>query len=79
MAFWTPKMGDNAPQNPVVPAAYPRTSLTLDGRKIGIRGAKGELAHRPYLWIPANKAILGNVAVCRCVWQCSPLDGRRTI
>lgn len=63
MTFWTPKMGDNAPQNPVVPAAYTRSSLTLDGRKIEIRGAKGELAHRPYLWIPANKAILGNVAV----------------
>lgn len=63
MEFWAPKMGDNAPQNPVVPAAYTRSSLTLDGRKIEIRGAKGELAHRPYLWIPANKAILGNVAV----------------
>jgi glyoxylase-like metal-dependent hydrolase (beta-lactamase superfamily II) len=37
--------------------------LTVDGHAIEIRGTKGVLAHRPYLWIPSNKAILGNVAV----------------
>ncbi|WP_445399593.1 MBL fold metallo-hydrolase [Zobellella sp. An-6] len=63
LAFWAPKMGDNAPVKPVLPTAYNGNSLSIDGQSIEIRGTDGTLSHRPYLWIPANKAILGNVAV----------------
>jgi glyoxylase-like metal-dependent hydrolase (beta-lactamase superfamily II) len=63
LAFWGPKMGGNAPQHPVLPAAYQATSLSLDGQTIEIRGTEGLLAHRPYLWIPSIKAIVGNIAV----------------
>jgi len=63
VAFWSPKMGDNAPVNPIVPAVYNQSTLTVDGHVIEIRGTEGVLAHRPYLWIPENQAILGNVAV----------------
>ena len=63
LAFWGPQMGANAPLNPIVPAAYTKSTLMLDGQTIEIRGTEGILAHRPYLWIPSNKAILGNVAI----------------
>ncbi|MBG0755538.1 MBL fold metallo-hydrolase [Vibrio cidicii] len=63
LAFWGPKMGANAPVNPLLPTAYQGKTLSLDGEMIEIRDSEGELAHRPYLWIPANRAILGNVAV----------------
>ena len=63
LAFWGPQMGANAPVAPIVPTAYTQSTLTVDGQTIEIRGTEGVLAHRPYLWIPANKAILGNVAV----------------
>jgi glyoxylase-like metal-dependent hydrolase (beta-lactamase superfamily II) len=63
LAFWGPKMGVNAPVNPIVPTAYTKSTLTVDGHTIEIRGTEGAFAHRPYLWIPENKAILGNVAV----------------
>ncbi len=63
LAFWGPKMGANAPVAPIVPTAYTQPTLTVDGQTIEIRGTEGVLAHRPYLWIPANKTILGNVAV----------------
>ncbi|MBN0988913.1 MBL fold metallo-hydrolase [Amphritea pacifica] len=63
VAFWGPKMGNNAPLNPIVPAVYNQSTLTVDGHVIEIRGTEGVLAHRPYLWIPENKAILGNVAI----------------
>ncbi|EJL6400873.1 MBL fold metallo-hydrolase [Vibrio navarrensis] len=63
LAFWGPKMGANAPVNPLLPTAYQGKTLSLDGETIEIRDSEGELAHRPYLWIPANRAILGNVAV----------------
>lgn len=63
LAFWGPKMGDNAPVNPIIPIAYNKSTLMVDGHTIDIRGTEGAFAHRPYLWIPENKAILGNVAV----------------
>lgn len=63
LAFWGPKMGSNAPVEPYLPQAIENNVLTVDGHKIEIRGTQGELAHRPYLWIPSSKAVLGNVAV----------------
>lgn len=63
LAIWGPKLGANAPITPVIPEAYTKGSLTVDGHKVEIRGTTGILAHRPYLWIPKNKAILGNIGV----------------
>ena len=63
LAFWGPKMGANAPQRPIVPDELKGTTLTVDGETIEVRGTSGELAHRPYMWIPSIKAIVGNIAV----------------
>jgi len=61
--YWTPKMGSNAPKNPVLPKAYDKTSFMVDGYEVEIKGNTGELAHRPYIWIPSINAVIGNVAV----------------
>lgn len=63
LAFWGPKMGANAPRQPVLPRALEGNTLTLEGQVIEIRGTEGLLAHRPYAWIPALRAIVGNLAV----------------
>jgi glyoxylase-like metal-dependent hydrolase (beta-lactamase superfamily II) len=63
LAFWGPKMGANAPKEPIVPEAMGGTTLTIDGETVEIRGTTGELAARPYVWIPSIKAIVGNIAV----------------
>ena len=63
VAFWGPKMGLNAPRNPVTPQALPSNTITLEGQTIEIRGTTGLLAHRPYAWIPSIKTIVGNIAV----------------
>lgn len=63
IAFWGPKMGNNAPVAPVLPEAYTQTSFAIEGHKVEIKGTKGLLAHRPYLWIPSEKAILGSIGV----------------
>jgi len=63
VAFWGPKMGANAPQQPIVPDELKGSTLTIDGETIELRGTTGELAHRPYTWIPSIKAIVGNIAV----------------
>lgn len=63
VAFWGPKMGLNAPRNPVTPQALPSNTIALEGQTIEIRGTTGLLAHRPYAWIPSIKTIVGNIAV----------------
>ena len=63
LAFWAPKMGVNAPQKPIVPELLQWTTLSVDGQTIEVRGTRGELAHRPYLWIPSIKTIAGNIAI----------------
>ena len=63
LAFWGPKMGANAPRTPVVPDLLPGTTLSVDGETIEVRGTTGELAHRPYVWIPSIKTIAGNIAI----------------
>lgn len=63
VAFWGPKMGANAPQHPVLPEVLQGDSIDIDGELIQVRGTTGELAHRPYAWIPSIKAIVGNIAI----------------
>lgn len=63
VAFWGPKMGANAPRQPLVPEALTGTTLTVDGEAIELRGTTGMLAHRPWMWIPSSRAIVGNIAV----------------
>lgn len=63
LAFWGEKMGNNAPKEPIIPEILASEQLNIEGEIIEIRGAKGILANRPYLWIPSLKTITGNVSV----------------
>lgn len=63
LGFWGPKMGANAPRQPIVPDELKGPRLTVDGEVIELRGTTGALAHRPYVWIPSLQAIVGNIAV----------------
>ncbi|MBO9680842.1 MAG: MBL fold metallo-hydrolase [Acidovorax sp.] len=63
IAFWGPKMGANAPTQPVLPEALAGNTVTVDGQAIEVRGTTGPLAHRPYVWVPSLHAIVGNVAL----------------
>jgi hypothetical protein len=64
MAFWGPKMGDNAPSTPLaLPHALKGSRLMLEGQSLEVRGSTGVLAHRGYVWIPSIRAIVGNVGV----------------
>jgi glyoxylase-like metal-dependent hydrolase (beta-lactamase superfamily II) len=63
LAFWGPKMGTNGPKKPLLPESIKQNELMVDGYKIEIKGTTGVLAHRPYVWIPSQKALVGNIAV----------------
>lgn len=63
LATWSPKMGENAPRHPILPTVLSGTTLTLEGETIEICGTTGEIAHRPYVWIPSIQTITGNIGV----------------
>jgi len=63
IAFWGPKMGANAPQKPIIPDLLQGSTLSVDGETVEVRGTTGELAHRPYVWIPSIKAVAGDIAI----------------
>ena len=60
LAFWGPQMKDGAPTKIVVPEATHATRFTIDGEAIELKHADDYAA---YVWIPANKAILGGTGV----------------
>jgi glyoxylase-like metal-dependent hydrolase (beta-lactamase superfamily II) len=57
VAFWGPKMGANAPRQPIVPRALEGNTLTLEGQTIEIRGTQGLLAHRPMSGFPRSRRL----------------------
>lgn len=63
LKVWGPKLGANAPKQPIVPQVLKTTVLSVDGQRVEIHGTTGELANRPYVWIPSARAVTGNVAL----------------
>ncbi len=60
LAYWGPQMKDGAPANVIMPQATTATRFTVDGETLELRHADSYAA---YIWIPANKAIVGGTAV----------------
>ncbi|GAA0573161.1 MBL fold metallo-hydrolase [Halomonas salifodinae] len=63
LAYWGPRLGDNAPQATRLPEPLAGDTLSVEGRVLEVRGLDGELAHRPYVWVPSLEAIVGTIAV----------------
>ncbi|MBW9460606.1 MBL fold metallo-hydrolase [Kluyvera sp. EC_51] len=60
LAFWGPQMKDGTPTEIIVPQATSATRFTVDGEPLELKHA-GDYA--AYVWIPANKAILGGTGI----------------
>lgn len=60
LAFWGPQMKDGAPTKIIVPQVTTETRFTVDGEALELKHA-GDYA--AYVWIPANKAILGGTGI----------------
>ena len=60
LAFWGPQMKDGAPTKIILPQATTTTRFTVDGEPLELKHA-GDYA--AYVWIPANKAILGGTGI----------------
>ena len=60
LQYWGPKMPGGAPTHLYVPQITHQTAFSVDGERIELRHADDKSA---YVWIPANKAVLGGTAV----------------
>lgn len=60
LAYWGPQMKDGAPKKVYVPQVIEANTFTIDGEKVEIRQPQNYAA---FVWIPANKAILGGTGV----------------
>ncbi|MGM9513188.1 MBL fold metallo-hydrolase [Roseateles sp. DB2] len=63
LQVWGPRLGANAPRQPVLPEPLDDTTLQLEGRTLEVRGLDDALPHRSYVWIPSLRAIVGGVNV----------------
>ncbi|KAF1043493.1 MAG: hypothetical protein GAK35_02190 [Herbaspirillum frisingense] len=63
LAYWGPKLGDNAPAATIIPEVLKGRTLTLEGRKLEITGLDGPQPERSFVWIPSLKAVVGGVVV----------------
>ncbi|MEM0650239.1 Vmh family MBL fold metallo-hydrolase [Klebsiella huaxiensis] len=60
LAYWGPQMKDGVPKELYVPQVMAANTFTIDGEKVEIRQPQNYAA---FVWIPANKAILGGTGV----------------
>jgi len=63
IAFWAPKMGENAPRKTIVPDLLPAEGLSVEGKKLEVIGLDSELPGRTFVWIPSLKAVVGGINV----------------
>jgi glyoxylase-like metal-dependent hydrolase (beta-lactamase superfamily II) len=60
LAFWGPKLGENAPNSVIVPEVLKGDRLSLEGHELEIKGVMPE---KTFVWIPSLKAVVGGVLV----------------
>ncbi|POT57554.1 MBL fold metallo-hydrolase [Citrobacter amalonaticus] len=60
LLYWGPQMKEGAPAALTVPQATTQTHFTIDGETVELRHPNDYAA---YIWIPANRAILGGTGI----------------
>lgn len=63
LAYWGPILKENAPGAIVVPEPLAGDTLSVDGTALKIVGLSGPAPDRTFVWVPANKAVIGGVPV----------------
>lgn len=56
---WKPVVGDNIPDQPVIPEAMNHPVIELEGHELNIKGRlQGDTPNNSYVWIPSIKAVI---------------------
>ena len=61
LGYWGPILGENAPQETIMPDILSGDTLTLDGESIKIIGLDGIDPKHTFVWIPSLKTVAGGV------------------
>jgi glyoxylase-like metal-dependent hydrolase (beta-lactamase superfamily II) len=60
--IWGPRLGANAPRQPLIPDVLDAKSIDVDGETLELVGFDDVHGGAPYVWIPSLKAIVGGVS-----------------
>jgi glyoxylase-like metal-dependent hydrolase (beta-lactamase superfamily II) len=63
LAYWGPVLKTEAPTRVVVPEPLRGDTLHVDGQPLRIIGLDGDTPKRTFLWVEANRTVLGGVPV----------------
>ncbi len=63
LAFWGPKLGDDAPSSLVVPQVLQGDILELEDRSLQVMGLQGAQTDRSFVWIPSLRAVVGGIVL----------------
>ena len=63
LAYWGPKLGEDAPTQVIVPKVLEAGRLDLEGRTLEVMGLDGPQPERTFVWIPSLKAVVGGVVL----------------
>ncbi len=63
LAFWGPKLGENAPKQVILPAPLPSDTLHVDGQDVKIIGLKGHDPKHTFVWVPSVKTAIASISV----------------
>ncbi|GGY16948.1 MBL fold metallo-hydrolase [Paludibacterium paludis] len=63
LAFWGPKLGNDAPARLIVPEPIKGDTLKLEGRELKVIGVDGARSELSVVWIPSLRTVTGGVPV----------------
>jgi len=63
LAYWGPKLGQDAPREVMLPKVMTGNTLRLEGRELQVIGLDGAQPDRTFVWIPSIKAVVGGVVL----------------
>lgn len=63
LAYWGPKLKENAPTAVIVPQALQGDTLTVDGEALKIVGLDGPTPDRTFVWIPSARTVVGGTII----------------
>ena len=63
LAYWGPKLGENAPKFVIMPEALDGDTLILNGEALTVVGLDGPTPNRTFVWIPSARTVLGGTIV----------------
>ena len=63
LSYWGPILGENAPEETVLPKPIDGDTIIVDGKELRVVGLDGHDPKHTFVWIPSAKTVAGGVVV----------------